>query len=51
LHEATGAVISLPDRKRSEAAHPTYVGAVRLVLSDFGIADEVEFASQLQKAS
>jgi hypothetical protein len=50
-HEETGALMSLPDRKPSEAANATYVAAVRKVLSDYDIADEVEFASQLQEAS
>jgi hypothetical protein len=50
-HAETGAVMSLPDRKPSESAHATYLAAVRKVLADYDIADEVEFASQLQEAS
>jgi hypothetical protein len=48
-HAETGAVMSLPDRKSSEPANSTYVAAVRKVLADYEIADEVAFASQLQK--
>ena len=51
MHEETGAIMSLPDGRPSEAANRTYVAAVRKVLADYDIADEVEFASQLQEAS
>jgi hypothetical protein len=50
-HEPTGALMSLPDRKPTDLANATYLAAVRKVLSDYDIADEVEFASQLQEAS
>ncbi len=50
-HEATGALMSLPDRKPTESAHPTYLSATRTVLSNFGLADEFEFFKQLQKTS
>jgi predicted RNA binding protein YcfA (HicA-like mRNA interferase family) len=50
-HTATGALMSLPDRKPNETANVTYIAAVRTVLSNYDIADEVEFVSQLQKAS
>lgn len=50
-HEATGALMSLPDGKPAEVANATYLAAVRKVLADYDIADEVEFASQLQEAS
>jgi hypothetical protein len=50
-HAGTGALMSLPDRKPTELANATYVAAVRKVLADYDIADEVEFASQLQEAS
>ena len=50
-HEATGAVMSLPDRRPTELAHATYLAAVQTVLSNYDIADEIEFAAQLQKAS
>jgi hypothetical protein len=43
--------MSLPDRKPSESANTTYVAAVRKVLADYDIADEIEFASQLQEAN
>ena len=50
-YTATGALMSLPDRKPNETANVTYIAAVRTVLSNYDIADEVEFVSQLQKAS
>jgi hypothetical protein len=50
-HEATGALMTLPDRKLTELVSPMHLAGVRTVLANFGIADEFEFASQLQKAS
>ena len=50
-HEPTGALVTLPDRNRSELVSAAYLAAARKVLSDYGIANELEFASQLQKAS
>ena len=50
-HEATGAIMSLPDLRPGEPANVTYVAAVRKVLADYEIADDVEFASQLQEDS
>jgi hypothetical protein len=50
-HEATGAVMSLPDRRPTELVGATHFAATRQVLSNFGIADELEFASQLSEAS
>lgn len=50
-HEETGAVMSLPDRRPAELVGATHFAATRHVLSDFGIADDIKFASQLQEAS
>jgi hypothetical protein len=50
-HAKTGAVFSLPDRRRTELVSATHFAAAQHVVAAYDIADEVEFASQLQKAS
>jgi hypothetical protein len=50
-HAETGAVFSLPDRRRTDLVSATHFAAAQHTVSEYGIADEVEFASQLQKAS
>ena len=50
-HAATGALMSLPERKWTEMVSTTHLSGTRTVLSNFGIADELEFSSKLQKSS
>jgi hypothetical protein len=50
-HEATGALMSLPDRKPTESVHPTYLSATRTVFQNYDLADEVEFYALLKKAN
>jgi hypothetical protein len=50
-HENTGAMIVLPERPLEEKAIPHHVAAVRMLLDGYGIANESELASALQKAS
>jgi hypothetical protein len=50
-HKESGAVMSLPDCKPTEFVGATHFAATRHVLSAFGIADDIEFESQLREAS
>ena len=50
-HAETGAIVSLPGRKRTELVSATHFAAARHIVTEYDIADEIEFASQLQKAS
>lgn len=49
-HQESGAVMSLPDARPGDAANATYVAAVRKVVTDYEIADDVEFTSRLGAA-
>jgi len=50
-HETTGALIVLPILPDQEVVLPRHLVGVRMTLDGFGIADPLEFASRLQKAS
>jgi hypothetical protein len=50
-HEATGAVVALPDVKTKDPVTPHHLVAVRAILEAYGLADPLDFASKLQKAS
>ena len=50
-HEETGALISLAFLPDEEAVLPQHLVAVRGTLEVFGIADPLDFAAELQKAS
>jgi hypothetical protein len=49
-HEATGALVFLPERPAGESAIPHHLVAVRKILEDYGIADPVDFATSLRNA-
>jgi hypothetical protein len=50
-HETTGALVVLPDHKRTEAVSRTHLAGVRKVLADYEIADEMQFLSKLQNGN
>jgi len=50
-HEASGAIVLLPDYPDSKEASPVHVAVVRSTLDDFGFAAPEDFAAMLQKAS
>ncbi len=50
-HEETGAVIALPEFSLDDPVLPRHLAAVRGTLEIYGIADPLDFALRLQKAS
>lgn len=50
-HERTGARLSLAFRPDDEAVLPHHLAAVQGALRVYGIADPLDFAAELQKAS
>jgi hypothetical protein len=50
LHEATGAVVMLPDYPDSDRVFEHHLVAARAELDHFGLADPSVFDSKLQKA-
>jgi hypothetical protein len=50
-HAESGALIVLPIFPDHDEVLPRHLVGVRMTLEAFGIADPLEFASQLQKAS
>lgn len=50
-HEETGALVVFPEFPATKSVLPHHLGMVRGVLQNYGIADPMEFASKLQKAS
>jgi hypothetical protein len=51
LHEESGALIVFPEFPASDPVLPYHLGAVRAVLQAYEIADPLDLASLLQKAS
>lgn len=50
-HQETGAVIILPATRESKRALPHHLAAVQGTLKEYGIADPLDLAAELQKAS
>jgi len=50
-HDQTGARLSLAFRPDNDTVLPHHLAAVQGTLKAFGIADPLDFAAQLQKAS
>ena len=50
-HPETGAIISLPLLPEDEQVFPNHLAAVRGTLDMYGIADPLEFATELQETS
>jgi predicted RNA binding protein YcfA (HicA-like mRNA interferase family) len=50
-HEATGALVVIPEFRPGESVLPRHLLAVRSILQAYGIADPTDFTTQLQKAS
>lgn len=50
-HEETGALIPLAFLPDSKPVLPHHLGAVQATLDVYGIADPLDFAAELQKAS
>jgi hypothetical protein len=50
-HAETGALIVLPILPDADPVLPRHLVGARMTLDGFGIADPLEFASRLQKAS
>jgi hypothetical protein len=50
-HQETGAVIILPAAPESKRALPHHLAAVQGTLKEYGIADPLELAAQLQNVS
>jgi hypothetical protein len=49
-HPETGAVIILPEASEHKTALPHHLAAVQGTLSEYGIADPLDLAGELQKA-
>jgi len=50
-HEETGALIVLPTFAAEEKVLPHHLATVRMTLEGYGIADPLDLASRLQRAS
>jgi len=50
-HQETGAVIILPAASERKRALPHHVAAVQGTLTEYGIADPLDIAGELQKTS
>jgi hypothetical protein len=50
-HEGTGALVTFPEFPSDEPVMPRHLLAVRSILQAYGIADPMDFAARLQKAS
>jgi hypothetical protein len=51
LHKQTGALIVYPEFPAAKKVLPRHLLAVRAVLDAYGIADPLDFAAKLQRAS
>jgi hypothetical protein len=50
-HEETGALIVYPEFPAADSVLPRHLLAARAVLKAYGIADPMDFAARLEKAS
>ena len=50
-HEATGALVVIPEFPAENAVLPRHLLAVKSILQAYGIADAAIFTAELQKAS
>jgi hypothetical protein len=50
-HPETGAIVSLPLLPEDEQVFPNHLAAVQGTLKEYGIADPLDLAAELQKAS
>ena len=50
-HEGTGALVVLPELPLDDPVLPRHLVAVQSILQAYGIADPMDFATQLHKAS
>ena len=50
-HQETGAIVSLPLLPEDDQVYPHHLAAVQGTLKVYGIADPLDFAAELEKAS